>query len=211
MKKLFYPVLAAVVFFLCYSIGDFTGVTGTRHELLEETAPDGITEVSKEGLAPNRYADVYVVRVVDGDTLEVTYDGETKKVRLLCVDTPESKKSGVAVQPYAGEAAEFTSALILNKSVRLVFEKGLNDRYGRLLAHVLLKDGRYLNGMLVKNGMARVVTYSPNTRYSDYFHKLQAEAVAARRGFWELPAGKRPFELDEKGKYVPAYELKKAS
>lgn len=213
MKKLI-PALAGVFLVVAgYLFGgtdliDFSGTKSGEIQKITEI-PWQLAEIKKEGLAPRKYADVFVTKITDGDTLEVTYKGESQKVRLLCVDTPESVKQGVAMQEYSREASKFTADLVLNQSVRLIFEKGLRDRYGRLLAHVILKDGSYLNAMLVINGYARVEIVSPNSLLSDYFHGLQNKAVSAKTGLWGLPRDRQPFVKNEKGDYIPRYKVKK--
>jgi len=208
MKKLIllFAAAAAAVIYI------FNAISGSNINISSIKKLDGIpmqiTTVQKEGLGPHRYIKAFVTEVVDGDTLEVTYKGETHKVRLLYIDTPESVKKGTPVQPYAKEASNFTKEFTLNKSVKLVFEKGLRDKYGRLLAHVMLKNGDYLNGLLVRNGFARVEVVSPNKALQDYFYELQKRAINEKLGVWELPEGKQPFVEDENGVYIPKYWLK---
>lgn len=90
------------------------------NKIEEELTP---LKVKKEGLYPNAYINGVVSRIVDGDTITVKYKRETLKVRLLDVDTPESVKQGVPVQAYAKEAAQFAKKNLLNKKVRLFFER----------------------------------------------------------------------------------------
>jgi micrococcal nuclease len=85
----------------------------------------------------------------------------------------------------------------------------LYDRYGRLLAHVILKNGGYLNGMLVRNGFARVEVVSPNKVQAAYFYSLQEEAIRGKVGMWSLPPDKQPFIEDSEGDYEPRYRIEK--
>lgn len=169
--------------------------------------PSVINVAKKEGLVPNGYVQASIVRVVDGDTVEASYKKNSYKVRLLDIDTPESVKSGVPIQVYAKEATEYTKRLVSNQQVKLIFEKGLKDKYGRLLAHIILKDGSYLNAMLVRNGYARVEIISPNDLLTDYFNQLQDEAINEKIGLWGLSEKKRPFVKDKDGVYIPRYWL----
>lgn len=169
------------------------------------TVPDRLSEMEKEGLEPFKYIQAYVVKITDGDTIEVLYKREKYDVRLLCIDTPESVKNGVPIQPFAHKASKVTEKLTLKKKVTLLFEKQLKDKYGRLLAHVFVNDGQYINAVLVKNGFARVQVIKPNELLKDYFYKLQNEAIKEKRGFWNLPEEKRPFVEDEDRKYIPRY------
>lgn len=211
MKKLL-PVFAALSVIAAYlfsGMGWKENISPGMHGIQKVTEiPQQVAQVKKEGMAPDKYISAFAVKVSDGDTIEVTYKGESYKVRLLYIDTPESVKPGLPVQPYGEEASEFTKSMVLNKPVKLVFEKGLRDKYGRLLAHVILKDGEYLNGMLVRNGYARVEVVPPNVKSSDYFYRLQDMAVKEKAGLWGLPENEQPFVKDEDGDYVPTYWIK---
>lgn len=208
--------VAATVFAVVLAVGGWIfGFNSDRGNssgnMVKDSIPQQITGVTKEGLASNKYINALVVKVTDGDTMEVTYKGETQKVRLLCVDTPESVKQGVEVQSYSKEAAEFTRNLALNQSVKLVFDKGLRDRYGRLLAYVIVKEDIFLNAALVSNGYARVEIVSPNSSLKNYFNELQEKAIRDKMGFWGLPASKQPFVKGKDGKYTARYKLDEAS
>lgn len=170
--------------------------------------PYELVEVSQtEGIEPFGYINAKVIKVTDGDTLTVSYNNQDFKVRLLDVDTPESVKAGVEAQPYSKEASDFTKEVLTDKTVRLIFEKGTTDQYGRLLAHLLLEDGTFYNATLIQKGYAISVFYSPNTLLKKYYAELQDKAIADKAGFWSLPEDERPFVLDSKGKYVAAYKL----
>lgn len=178
-------------------------------ERLEKTTfPESITKIQKEGIQPYGYINAYVEKVVDGDTFHIKYGDEGYKVRMLDIDTPESIKAGVDSQPYALEASELTKKTLTEQKIKLVFEKGTTDQYGRLLAHVILEDGTYYNALMVQNGYAISVFYSPNTLFKDYFAKLQNKAIENKAGFWLLPENDRPFVKNNKGKYIAAYKLK---
>lgn len=167
--------------------------------------PSRISKAGKEGIGSGKFINARVTKVTDGDTFEVEYKDETLKVRFICVDTPESVKEGVAVQEYSKEAAAYTRSQVENQQVKLIFEKDLTDNYGRFLAHVILKDGTYLNATLVRNGFARVESVSPNTASAAFFNDLQEKAISEKAGLWGLSRSKVPFVKDQNGKYVPRY------
>jgi len=127
-----------------------------------------------------------VIKVTDGDTFVID-DGSEKgaRVRLIGVDTPESRKTGRKVVGYYGkEAKEFSTKFLLNKMVRLDFDVNKYDQYMRLLAYVYLEDGTFVNEYLVKNGYAMVMTVPPNVKFSELFLKCQQEAREKNRGLW---------------------------
>lgn len=127
-----------------------------------------------------------VVRVVDGDTIIVDYNGLDERVRLIGVDTPESVHSDSSKNTKEGIlASDFTKELLEGKSVSLEFDIEQRDRYGRLLAYVYL-DTEMVNKILLKEGYAQVATYPPNVAYVDDFTKLQRIARENQVGLWGI-------------------------
>lgn len=99
-----------------------------------------------------------VVSIVDGDTIKVNYKGAMETVRLIGVNTPETKHPTKGVEPYGPEASAYTTKLLEGKSVRLEFDVEQRDNYGRLLAYVYLEDGTFANEKLISDGYAQVMT-----------------------------------------------------
>ena len=91
-------------------------------------------------LQPNGMYFVRVLRVVDGDTLEVAFDSTTKeKVRLVGVDTPETVHPKKPVQFYGKEASAFTKQALADKKVWLQLDVQARDRYQRVLGYIWLE------------------------------------------------------------------------
>ncbi len=124
-----------------------------------------------------------VIRVVDGDTIEVESGGATDDVRYIGVDTPESVKPGTPVECYAKRASHFNASLVEGRVVRLRFDAERRDRYGRLLAYVYA-GRRFVNAELVRRGFARTLAISPNTSHAALFDRLARRAGRAGRGLW---------------------------
>lgn len=129
-----------------------------------------------------------VERVVDGDTVEVNYQGESKKVRLIGVDTPESVNPDASRNTEFGEiASNFTKTTLQEGSiVYLEFDAQETDKYGRLLAYLYLDDqGKDMfNADLLKKGYARTMTIQPNSKHSKEFAEMQKTAREGKVGFW---------------------------
>lgn len=125
----------------------------------------------------------YVVRVVDGDTIEVRFGGRTEDVRYIGVDTPETVKPDTPVQCFGPAASDFNHRLVERRRVRLVFGVERRDIYGRLLAYVYL-GRRFVNAALVRRGLARSLTIPPNDRLAPVFRRLELSAARAGRGLW---------------------------
>jgi len=130
-----------------------------------------------------------VLRVVDGDTLEVDAPdgGEAfTRVRLWGVDTPEAARRDPprSAEPFAQEATDLTRELAQSRRVRLVLEPHrLRGDYGRLLAFVELADGTLLNESLISAGLSRADDRWSH-RYVQRFADVEREAKAAKRGLW---------------------------
>ena len=127
-----------------------------------------------------------VSRVVDGDTIEISpaVDGNGE-VRLIGMDTPETKDPSEEVEPLGPEASAFATDSLTGQSVGLEFDVEREDQYGRLLAYVHL-GGEMFNEILVEEGYAQAYPYDPNTRYEGRFAAAQERARTAGVGIWSL-------------------------
>lgn len=125
-----------------------------------------------------------VLRVVDGDTVEVSIEGGgPEDVRYIGVDTPESVKPDTPVECFAKEAAARNRELVESERVRLELGAEPRDRFGRLLAYVFVGD-TLINAALVEDGYARTLEIPPNTERAERFERLQREAARENVGLW---------------------------
>jgi len=124
---------------------------------------------------------VRVKRVVDGDTL-LLFNGE--KVRLIGVDTPETKHPQKPVERFGKEAHLFTKKMVERKEVRLEYDQTRRDRFGRILAYVYLMDGTFLNAEIIKQGYGFAYIKYP-FKYMEEFGQYQREAMENKRGLWK--------------------------
>jgi len=137
--------------------------------------------------------DLAVQRVVDGDTIVVA-GGE--RVRLIGVDTPETKAPNQPIGCFGEEASRFTTALLpAGTPVRLVGDAEQRDKYGRLLAYVYRRsDGLLVNAELLRRGFAQVLTIPPNVAHTDEFVAIARHAREGSQGLWAactlLPNGR---------------------
>ena len=125
---------------------------------------------------------------VDGDTARLIYQGKEEKFRFLLIDTPETKHPRLGKQPFGQEASDRTKELLQNADqVEVEFDVGTKeDKYQRKLAYIYV-DGKMLNEILVREGLAKVAyVYPPNTRYLDRLEKAQEQAKAEKLGIWSL-------------------------
>jgi micrococcal nuclease len=124
-----------------------------------------------------------VVSVVDGDTIDVARGAETDTVRLLGVDTPETHHPTKPVECFGPEAAAYTDAHLLGRSVQLEGDVEGRDRYGRRLAYVIVDGGRF-NDELLRRGYARLLVIEPNHAHARTMLQEELGAKRAGRGLW---------------------------
>ncbi len=128
-----------------------------------------------------------VVKVIDGDTIDIDVpDGkyDHTRIRLLGVDTPETKNPRTGVMYFGPEAFEFTKKSTQDKIVRVFLDAKSRDKYNRLLAYIQLPDGKFLNEELLSEGFA----YADSRFKHSYYHKymqIQSVAKRAKKGLWE--------------------------
>jgi micrococcal nuclease len=132
-----------------------------------------------------------MVHIVDGDTIDVTVRGHHERVRLIGIDTPETKKPNTPVQCYGPEATKFTSSLLpVDTPLHLDRDVVARDDYGRLLAYVYLAgDGTFVNLEVIQQGFARPLTIAPNTAHAGEFVDAARAAQAAHIGLWAQCTG----------------------
>jgi micrococcal nuclease len=166
----------------------------TPPEILPESTPIQIKEDQLDSITttpshPNDQAQnviqAQVVRVIDGDTIEVALKGYLYTVRYIGIDTPETVHPSVGEEPFGKEASSINTELVEGRVVRLEKDISETDRYGRLLRYVYVND-IFINAELVRLGYAQVSTYPPDVKYQDLFLQLQREARDNGRGLWGL-------------------------
>lgn len=138
--------------------------------------------------APLSPSHAVVIETIDGDTLRAEIAGTRETIRLIGVDTPETKHPTKPVQCYGLEAAQFLAAL-LPPGTRVRIERDIEarDPYGRLLLYLFVtNDDRelFVSHAVIAAGMGRPLVIEPNVRHQT---ELVAAAFAAQRearGLW---------------------------
>jgi micrococcal nuclease len=127
------------------------------------------------------HSDPVLVRsVLDGDTIDVAGVG---RVRLLGIDAPELAHGHDTAAPFAYEAREKLTELVLHRWVRLEADAERVDGYSRHLAYVVREDGLFVNAALLREGLARVTARMPLRRLPE-LRRAEADAQASKRGMW---------------------------
>jgi len=129
-----------------------------------------------------------VLRVIDGDTIEVNYRGKPETVRLLHVNTPEpvhpDKKQNI---PMGNVASDYAKKRLQGKSVEIEFEGSRRRRDGRLLGYVFV-DGKNFNLELVKKGLSPYYSkYGSSNKYDKDFREVEKIAQKNSSNIWGNP------------------------
>ncbi|MBM7655249.1 thermonuclease family protein [Neobacillus cucumis] len=138
--------------------------------------------------SPDVQVPVTLVNTIDGDTIKVRVNGKLETVRYLLIDTSESKKPDMCVQPYAREAYARNNELVKGGTITIEWENGrTRDSYGRLLAYVFV-DGKSVQETLLKEGFARVgFIIEPPYKYLDLFREDERIAKRRKLNIWSRP------------------------
>ncbi|MED1784221.1 thermonuclease family protein [Brevibacillus fortis] len=195
-KKYALGILGSVVIFF---IGLFMPNVSTENQVSNAASTPGtVTRVStstKESIETNNKASeqapsrikAKVTEVTDGDTIKVDVDGKEMAIRLLLIDTPETKHPKHGIQPFGKEASKFTKELLTGKAIEL--EQDVTpgpDKYGRMLYYIYL-DGKSVQEQLLEKGLARVAyIYEPNVKYVEQYRAIQEKAQKAGVGIWSI-------------------------
>jgi endonuclease YncB( thermonuclease family) len=116
-----------------------------------------------------------VVRVIDGDTIDVDINGQRTRIRYVGVNTPENDEACYS------EATNANKSYVEGKTVRLVRDVSNTDRYDRLLRFIYVGD-IFVNAEMVKAGYAEAVLYDPDDGFHDEFVEFERQAARAGRG-----------------------------
>lgn len=171
MRRRRYIATWTIILLMLSALGYSVQQTGTVGALPESSLA-----------APGYY---HVVSISDGDTISVNIAGKKETIRLIGIDTPESKDPRKPVQCFSHAAAENMEKLVGGKDVRLEADPTNSDRdkYRRLLRYVYLPDGTLVNQAQVQQGYAFAYTIFPNAKL-EQFRAWEKEARENNRGLW---------------------------
>ena len=127
-----------------------------------------------------------VTNVTDGDTIEVSLNGQKERVSLIGVDTPETLHPSRPVECFGREASAFTRELLRGQTVLLEDDptQDNRDRFNRLLRFVWLPDGRLVNYEIIAQGYGFEYTFRTPHRYQAQFKAAERAAREAQIGLW---------------------------
>ncbi len=131
--------------------------------------------VAGVGQAETRSFRAKVKQIVDGDTIEILWHKDARRVRIWGIDCPEWD------QPYSAKSKEFTREMLVGKVVEVVPKD--NDTYGRLVAVIIVNHAN-ISEELVRSGLAWVHIYYCKEPVCERWMIMQKKARAGRLGLW---------------------------
>ena len=128
-----------------------------------------------------------IAHVIDGDTVDIDINGRTERVRLIGVDTPETKHPTKPIECFGPEASAYLTQLLpKGTTVRIERDVEARDRSGRMLLYLYLgSNDLFINLDLVARGYGTPMSIEPNTFHRNDFVRAAAQAEAAIVGLWK--------------------------
>jgi len=129
-----------------------------------------------------------IASVTDGDTVVVFMGGTKEHVRVLGINTPETKYSNRGAECFGAEASTYAKTLLrVGDTITLTPDptQDARDKYNRILAYITLPDGRDLGELMIQRGYAREYTFKGRTYQKQVLYKeLQTKAEGEGMGLW---------------------------
>lgn len=182
-----------------------------NEEIVEEVDNSEEVQEDKAEGSENYYP---VVKVVDGDTIDVEIDGAVERLRLIGINTPESVDPRKPVECFGIEASNKAKEMLMGRLVALESDptQGERGKYGRLLRYVRTQDGLFYNLEIIKQGYAFEYTYDTVYKYQAEFKSAEEYAQENELGLWadgacdnyqaEEESGEEVVEVPEDGEYI---------
>lgn len=178
------------------SKSDDHNILDESSEIDDEAVRYEIQHWMRFGLKPKKknFQKAEVLRVIDGDTIEIDIDGVKEVVRLIGVDSPESVHPDKNPEPFGKESSDFTKENL--EGINVYLEKDLEDRdkYDRLLRYVWIDmpesfnlneiNEKLFNVKLLKEGYAKTLIIKPNVIYENIFKEIEEKAKLNQKGMW---------------------------
>ena len=166
------------IFVLC-AVGAFTVID-------RATTPVDTPGTIRATIQTSESATYSVVKVIDGDTIDVMVNGTKERIRMIGVNTPETVDPRKPVECFGREASSKTKSLLAGKKVILEKDdsQGDRDKYNRLLRYVVLPDSTNVNLALIEQGYAYEYTYNTPYKYQADFKNAQKLAMNQQKGLW---------------------------
>ena len=183
-------VIGATIWLLIANANQSTPEQLPRQPITDTEPARTTTPPDSQSADPPRKEYFTVGIVVDGDTIDVMINGNTERLRLIGIDTPETVDPRRPVQCFGKEASDKAKSLLSSAKVALEqdISQGERDSYGRLLVYVFLEDGTNFNHYMIAEGYAHEYTYRIPYKYQAEFKAAQVKARNNSKGLWSPAA-----------------------
>lgn len=164
------------------------GTSTTPPSIPSTTSPSAPTTSPAQVATLPAGDDAVITRHVDGDTIYVSGLGS---MRLIGIDTPETKDPRTVVECFGKEASNHLAALLpIGTRVRVTYDVERTDRYNRVLGYLYRSsDALFINAAMIIEGFAAAYRYPPNVANADWFSALDRQAREANVGLWAACGG----------------------
>ena len=178
--KLKKEIIVLSVLFI-FSLGYYFGLDASEKSIYKKVEEN-------KNIYLDKNEELYdVLEVIDGDTIKINYKGKKKSVRILGMNTPEKKNPFRPQECFGEEASKKAKEILKNKKVRIEFDGSQSkyDKFGRILAYIILDDGRDFEYEMIKNGYAYEYTYH-GRKYKNQKKYKEAQKYAEKNhlGLW---------------------------
>lgn len=127
---------------------------------------------------PPEFVQATAIQAIDGNVIEVQIGEEVRELRYVLIEAP-------ALDAPLGDVAQARNQeLVAGQTVYLETDRNESDRNGRLLRYVYLADGRMVNEILVREGLAQVMPTGGDVKYEAELRMAQADAMIQGQGSW---------------------------
>ncbi|MEK9207587.1 MAG: thermonuclease family protein, partial [Patescibacteria group bacterium] len=160
-------------------VKDVKGSSVSEVSNIDKSSDQIPEDVGVENFTASEGQEAYkVIKVVDGDTIDVDINGEISRLRLIGIDTPETVDPRKPVQCFGREASNKAKELLQGQFIFLESDEtqGERDKYKRLLRYVFLPDGRNFNLLMISSGYAHEYTYDEPYKYQADFKQAEIDA-----------------------------------
>lgn len=200
-------VVVAIIAIIVLSFGSGLFIGGVKNspnssqKVLEQQDTTGLnvagvqivpsnTSDQTEKPAPTRdiRQQAILVKVIDGDTIAVSINGENEVVRIIGIDTPEVVDPRQKVECFGKESSDWARLTLQDNKILLLEpdpSQGDRDKYQRLLRYVWINGGEIDFGkFMIDTGYASEHTYNLPYKYQNEYKEVEKEARGAKKGLW---------------------------
>ena len=164
-------------------------VKSAQTEVASSAISDSPTPSSSQNLLASDKQPATVIKVVDGDTITVLFNGQNETIRIIGINTPETVDPRKTVECFGKEASDKAKSYFENLENNVWLKEdpgqGERDKYQRLLRYIFTDNGQDDYGlMMISEGYAYEYTYNIPYKYQAIYKDAQAYAQENKLGLW---------------------------